>query len=94
MHRQVSHSQFLISVLGDLSVMRVGLFLNDFKGRELFDHGKQLKDLKQGSDGLLIRYKDLGPVVSQQLTLNFAYIGPCVMTVVFYFFSKQIYGVD
>ena len=68
--------------------------MNDNKGRELFDHGKTIKYLKLSSDGLLISYKDHGPVLSQQLTYNLGYIGPCAMTAVFYVFSKQIYGVD
>ena len=72
----------------------MGLFLGDLKGRELFDHAKQLKDYKATSEGLQISYRDLGVVVPQQLVYNIAYIGPTCMILLFYFCSKQVYGTE
>ncbi len=56
----------------------------------------QLKDLMKLAKlkGIHFGHYDVGPDVSQQLTYSLAYIGPCVMTIVFFLFSKQIYGVD
>ena len=75
----------------NLSSKRIGFYINGYKGRELFDHGKHLKDLFKGSDAL-VSYKDLGPVFSQQLVYNIYYIGPTLLTVALYFFHQQIYG--
>ena len=67
-----------------LPTIRIGLFINSYTGRELFDHSKQLKDIFKGSDALIC-YKDIGFVVWQQLVYNIAYIGPVMMITALYF---------
>jgi very-long-chain enoyl-CoA reductase len=80
-------------VQGNLSTRRIGLFLGDLKGRELFDHAKKLKDLNPTSEGLVMSYKDMGFVLPQQVVYNCAYIGPTLLILLFYFCSEQVYGV-
>ena len=93
-HPPAGKSNPLLTCIASLSTRRVGLFLGDSKGRELFEHGKNLGAVTKTSEGLLVTYKDLGPVVSQHLVYNAAYTGPTAMVLLFYFGSKQVYGVE
>jgi hypothetical protein len=78
----------------NLPVIRIGLFLGDFTGKELFDHSKELTIYNKTSEGISISFRDLGVVVSQQVGYNIAYIGPTVMILLFYFGSRTFYGQD
>ena len=59
--------------------------IGDYKYRSLFDDNKKIGDLVKSSEGLLLTYKDLGPVVSQQLIYNLAYIGSTLLILYLYF---------
>jgi hypothetical protein len=79
-------------VAANLPVIRIGLFLGSFSGKELFDHSKILASYNVTSEGIKVSFKDLGVVLPQNVAYNIYYAGPTVMILLFYFQSRFFYG--